>query len=211
MLTPPPQKKKPANEKTTTQIHQAIKAAEEFDALVARREAMEREIRAASERGEPSQPRERAAALVALAPAAEIGSLPPAAVDEGPLLPSTSMAIVGTLDLVAARSVEGEVLLGGGKAPAYLANVCVAPAGRRRGVGAALLERARALARDWECDGLFVHSLVVNEVAERFYLGAGFVVEAEEGAAEAARRGHCLDGVEGLGRSVLYRDATFLK
>ena len=208
---PPPPKKKPANEKTTTQIHQAIKAAEEFDALVARREAMEREIRAASERGEPSQPRERAAALVALAPAAEIGSLPPAAVDEGPLLPSTSMAIVGTLDLVAARSVEGEVLLGGGKAPAYLANVCVAPAGRRRGVGAALLERARALARDWECDGLFVHSLVVNEVAERFYLGAGFVVEAEEGAAEAARRGHCLDGVEGLGRSVLYRDATFLK
>jgi hypothetical protein len=34
---------------------------------------------------------------------------------------------------------------------------------------------------------------------------------AREGAAEAARRGHCLDGVEGLGRSVLYRDATFLK
>ena len=72
------------------------------------------------------------------------------------------------------------------------------------------LELARALAREWECDGLFVHALAVNEVAERFYARAGFVVDSEEGAAEAARRGHCLDGVEGLGRSVLYRDATFL-
>ena len=72
------------------------------------------------------------------------------------------------------------------------------------------MDRARALAREWECDGLFVHALAVNEVAERFYARAGFVVDSEEGAAEAARRGHCLDGVEGLGRSVLYRDATFL-
>ena len=119
------------------------------------------------------------------------------------------MALVGTLDLVAARSVEGERLLGGGLAPAYLANVCVAPSGRRRGVGAAMLSEARKLARSWRCDGLFVHALAVNEVAERFYTSSGFAVEQEEGAAEAARRGHCLDGVEGLGRSVLYRDATF--
>lgn len=186
-----------------------IKAGEEFDALIARREAMEKELKAASERGEPS-PRERAAALIAVAPAAEVESSLLLA-DEDLLLPSTQMALLGTLDLVAARSVEGEVLLGGGKAPAYLANVCVAPSGRRRGVGAALLAQARSLALSWGCDGLFVHSLAVNEVAERFYSGAGFVVESEEGAAEAARRGHCLDGVEGLGRSVLYRDATFSK
>lgn len=186
-----------------------MKAGEEFDALVARREAMERELKAATERGEES-PRERAAPLVALAPAAEVEAL---SIDDDLLLLSSpssqQMALVGTLDLVAARSVEGEVLLGGGKAPAYLANVCVAPSGRRRGVGDALLVQARQLARSWACDGLFVHSLAVNEIAERLYKSNGFVVEKEEGAAEAARRGRCLDGVEGLGKSVLYRDATF--
>jgi len=171
---------------------------------------MEEELRATAERGEDS-PRERAAALVALAPAAEVETAL-LSVDDDLLLSSSSssqLALVGTLDLVAARSVEGEVLLGGGKAPAYLANVCVAPSGRKRGVGDALLREARALARLWRCDGLFVHSLAVNEVAERFYKSRGFVVESEEGAASAPRRGHCLDGVEGLGRSVLYRYATF--
>ena len=198
------------------QIYQSIKAGEEFDALVARREAMELEAaRAASERGgggaESSLPRERAAALVALLPSSDLPSAADGQKEEEELLlPSSNMAVLGTLDLVAARSVEGEVLLGGGKAPAYLANVCVAPSGRRRGVGAALLARARVLAREWECDGLFVHALAVNAVAEMFYSRAGFVVDSEEGAASAARRGHCLDGVEGLGRSVLYRDATFL-
>lgn len=186
---------------------------------------MERELR------ENPSPRERAAALVALAPAdtvyysssssSESSSDPQAVERDDDLVihsgdPSSSssssssdLAVVGTLDVVAARAVDGEVLLGGGASPAYLANVCVSAAGRRRGVGAALISTARSLARSWGCDGLFVHSLAVNEVAGRFYLGLGFVVEVEEGAAEAARRGHCLDGVEGLGRSVLYRDATF--
>lgn len=204
MLSRHPLLSKKSNKK---QIHQAIKTGEEFDALVARREAMERELQAATERGDES-PRERAAALVALLPAAEVEAL---SLDQDLLLSSSGqqMALVGTLDLVAARSVEGEVLLGGGRAPAYLANVCVAPSGRRRGVGDAMLSEARSLACSWACDGLFVHSLAVNEVAERFYKSNGFVVEREEGVAEAARRGHCLDGVEGLGRSVLYRDATF--
>ena len=34
-------------------------------------------------------------------------------------------------------------------APAYLANVCVAPAAHRQGIGRRLIENARALAMEW--------------------------------------------------------------
>ena len=57
--------------------------------------------------------------------------------------------VVGPLDLHAVRALEGEVLIGDCRNAAYLANVCSAPGARRRGVGAALLGAARALAREW--------------------------------------------------------------
>ena len=52
-----------------------------------------------------------------------------------------------------------------------------------------------------------MHTLAVNEVALRFYEKQGFVVEKEEPVNKARGRGHCLDGIEGRGRSVLLRDA----
>ena len=174
------------------QIHQALKAEEEHAALLA--------ATAAPPGGD------RFAAVVALADRASVGARD----DEVDGLATPSGAVVvGTLDVVAVRAVKGEVLIGDAAAPAYMANVCTAPCARRRGVGAALLAAARSTAAAWDADALFVHALAVNEVAARFYLGAGFVVEASESIAAATRRGHCLDGVEGLGRTVLYRDATF--
>lgn len=59
------------------------------------------------------------------------------------------LAVVGTLDLYAARAMRGEVLIGDSRNAAYLANVCTAPQARRRGVGNALLAAARELAVAW--------------------------------------------------------------
>ncbi len=59
------------------------------------------------------------------------------------------LAVVGTLDLYAARAMPGEVLIGDSRNAAYLANVCTAPQARRRGVGNALLAAARELAVSW--------------------------------------------------------------
>lgn len=174
------------------QIHQALKADEEYDALLAATSAP------------PGA--ERFAAIVAVADPASLVAV--GGPDLEPLA-TPAGAVVGTLDVVSVKAVKGEALIGASAAPAYMANVCAAPCARRRGVGAALLAAARATATSWGADALFVHSLAVNQVAERFYLGAGFVVEASESVAAATRRGHCLDGVEGLGRTVLYRDVTF--
>ena len=115
--------------------------------------------------------------------------------------------VVGTLDLHAVRAMPDEVLIGNCENAAYLANVCTAPIARRRGVGEALLGRARGLAREWGVHGMYVHTLAVNEIAMRFYDRNGFVVEKEETPNQAHHRGRCLDGIEGRGRSVLLRDA----
>ncbi len=89
---------------------------------------------------------------------------------------------------------------------AYLANVCVSPAVRRRAVGRHLLDTARTTARAWGVDALYVHIMAVNERALRFYEKHGFVVEKEESSNQAHYRGHCLDGIEGAGRTLLLRD-----
>ena len=70
----------------------------------------------------------------------------------------------------------------------------------------ALLQAARGLAKEWGVDGMYVHTLAVNEIAMRFYDGNGFVIEKEETPNQAHHRGRCLDGIEGRGRSVLLRD-----
>lgn len=121
---------------------------------------------------------------------------------------SQHMAVVGSLDIHAARALPGEVLVGSSDNAAYLANVCTASAARRRGVATALLSRAREIAHMWDVDALFVHTMAVNEIAVEFYTKNGFVIDKEETSNQAHYRGRCLDGIEGRGRTVLLRDTT---
>ena len=118
----------------------------------------------------------------------------------------TYQLVVGTLDLHAVRAMPDELLIGNCSNAAYLANVCTAPIARRRGVGESLLQAARDLANKWGVDGMYVHTLAVNEIAMKFYDRNGFIIEKEETANQAHHRGRCLDGIEGRGRSVLLRD-----
>ncbi len=67
------------------------------------------------------------------------------------------------------------------------------------------------LASAWGADALYVHTMAANGAALRFYSENGFVTEQEESSDAAHRRGRCLDGVEGLGRTVLLRDTLFNK
>ena len=57
-------------------------------------------------------------------------------------------AVVGTLDVAAARAVPGEALVGQQEDAAYMLNVCAAPAVRRRGVGQAMVAAAVDTAAD---------------------------------------------------------------
>lgn len=50
--------------------------------------------------------------------------------------------VIGTLDVILAPSVEGEILRGHDRNAAYMINVCVADAARRRGVGKQLIHGA---------------------------------------------------------------------
>lgn len=209
-------------------LHQELKTREEFEALVAVRDAA---AAATAAGGDPAASSARSACLIAVAPLAAFGP-PPAASSSSPAPDPTDPhyphpalhldaaasglggvpgAVVGTLDVAYARArgaggVPGEDLVGDVRSAAYMANVCAAPPARRRGVGARLLAAARGAAVAWGADALYVHALAVNEVAARFYGGAGFVVEKEEAPTSAKARGHCLDGVEGLGRALLWRD-----
>ena len=73
-------------------------------------------------------------------------------------------------------------------------------------MGGQVLRAARAIARDWEVDALYVHIMAANERARRFYEKHGFLVDKEESSNQAHYRGHCLDGVEGAGRTILLKD-----
>jgi ribosomal protein S18 acetylase RimI-like enzyme len=195
-------------------IHQAMVAEEELAAL------KEVRARAAAAAGAPPgapPPAERSACLVALAaPAGGEGDEGGAGADADAEFEARRLRVsddgaafrllAGTLDLHAARALPGEALIGGAANAAYLANVCAARSARRRGVGETLLREARALARAWGVDALYVHALAVNAGALAFYAAAGFVVEREESANAAHYRGRCLDGEEGRGRTVLLRD-----
>lgn len=167
------------------QIHQTMIAEEEYKALKAE------QLRRLQLAGE-HQTKDRSICLVARAAA---GCDTPE--DEG---------LVGTLDLYAVRAVQGEVLIGNSNNAAYLANVCVADTARRQGVGGALIQAARQVAKTWGVEALYVHIMAVNEGAKMFYQLHGFVTEQEESSNQAHYRGHCLDGIEGRGRTMLLRD-----
>ena len=55
------------------------------------------------------------------------------------------------------------------------------------------------------CEALFVHILWVNTRARQFYESQGFYIDMEESANTAHYRGHCLEGIEGRGRTILLR------
>ena len=119
----------------------------------------------------------------------------------------TWQAAVGTLDIHYTRALPGEVLIASCTNAAYLANVCTAQAARRRGVGEAMVEEARKIARSWGAQALLVHTMAVNEIALDFYQRNGFIIEKEETSNQAHYRGRCLDGIEGRGRTVLLCDS----
>jgi hypothetical protein len=70
-------------------------------------------------------------------------------------------------------------------ARAYLSNVCVARAVRRRSVARALMAAAEAAAAVAGVRHLYVHVVADNVSAAGLYTGCGFEVEAEEGEAQA--------------------------
>ena len=153
--------------------------------------------------------------LVATCDAGVVAAETPDAVDErltyvDEATGATRM-VVGSSDVHFARALAGEFLIGDADHAAYLANVCTAEAARRRGVGVLLLESARELAGRRGVEAIFVHTMAVNEIARAFYEKYGFVVEKEETSNQAHYRGRCLDGIEGAGRTVLLRDALFLR
>ena len=129
--------------------------------------------------------------------------------DDRLLLEDCNQTVVGSLDLHIARALIGEALIGDTENAAYLANVCTSECAKRRGVGSALLKVARETARKMGVKTLYVHTMAVNEIAMKFYLGQGFIVEKEETSNQAHYRGRCLDGIEGRGRTVLLRDLCF--
>lgn len=45
--------------------------------------------------------------------------------------------------------------------------------------------------------------MAVNEIGRRLYESCGFELEQEETSNQAHYRGHCLDGIEGRGRTIL--------
>jgi hypothetical protein len=54
-------------------------------------------------------------------------------------------------------------------------------------------------------EALHVHLMAVNEIGMRLYESCGFELDQEESSNQAHYRGHCLDGIEGRGRTVLMR------
>lgn len=100
--------------------------------------------------------------------------------------------VAGTLDVNQGPRLPGEELIGqlpkGPEAEfwrAYVSNVCVEPAARRRGVAAALLESAQQVARQWGVEVLYVHVVADNLPAKELYEKSGFRVEQAESASAA--------------------------
>ncbi|KAI8466093.1 MAG: hypothetical protein J3K34DRAFT_70518 [Monoraphidium minutum] len=104
--------------------------------------------------------------------------------------------VVGSLDVnigvvLPAEELTGQLPKDGTAATrrAYLSNVCVAPAARRRGVAAALMAAAEAHAAAAGVAHLYVHVVASNDAAAALYGRMGFVVEAEETEAQARTLG----------------------
>lgn len=99
--------------------------------------------------------------------------------------------VVGSLDLNQCLWLPDELT---GKKPgvnepnhtrAYLSNVCVAKELQRNGLGYALVDKSKKLAREWGITDLYVHVAIHNEAAQKLYKKSGFVYESEEPAWKA--------------------------
>eukprot|EP00897_Mesotaenium_endlicherianum_P002424 jgi/Mesen1/2209/ME000152S01295 len=95
--------------------------------------------------------------------------------------------VIGTLDVNIGLRLPGEELSGrlpqsvdAGERRAYLSNVCVARAARRRGVGAKLVVEACSVAKGWGVEHLYVHVIADNTTAKDLYVRCGFDLEQEE-------------------------------
>ncbi|KAG8087024.1 hypothetical protein GUJ93_ZPchr0010g9544 [Zizania palustris] len=65
---------------------------------------------------------------------------------------------------------------------AYLSNVSVAKDLQRNGLGYALVDKSKKLAREWGITDLYVHVAINNEAAKKLCNKCGFVYESEEPA-----------------------------
>ncbi|KAJ7955720.1 Acyl-CoA N-acyltransferase protein [Quillaja saponaria] len=100
-------------------------------------------------------------------------------------------SVIGTLDLNQCSSLPDEIAgtkpegNGADLTRAYLSNVCVAKELQRNGLGYALIEKSKIIARDWGISDLYVHVAVENEPAKKLYMKSGFVYETDEPARQA--------------------------
>ncbi|KAK9816463.1 hypothetical protein WJX72_000602 [[Myrmecia] bisecta] len=184
----------PPERKFAGELHQLVMAENEFQLL--RQQQLDDRL---------SSSNQKFVCIIAVCAAASLPDIEAGLLVDGA---EGKEAVVGSMDLWATRALPDEYLRGSRQNPAYIANMCVAAEARRRQVGGVMLEAARSTARAWGVGAMYVHTMAVNEAARQFYAAAGFVVEKEESSNEAHYRGHCLDGVEGRGRTVLLRDAT---
>jgi ribosomal protein S18 acetylase RimI-like enzyme len=105
-------------------------------------------------------------------------------------------AVCGTLDLNRGPQLPSEQLRGregaGEGERAYISNVAVLPAARRRGVARELIAEAQRRAAQAGVRALYVHVAADNESARALYASAGFEVEAEEKAESPGQPPHLL-------------------
>nr|CAB3482609.1 unnamed protein product [Digitaria exilis] len=96
--------------------------------------------------------------------------------------------VVGTLDINQCLWLPDELT---GKRPgvnedsktrAYLSNVCVAKELQKKGLGYALVDKSKKLAREWGITDLYVHVAINNIAGQKLYKKSGFVYEGEEPA-----------------------------
>ncbi|PVH34369.1 hypothetical protein PAHAL_8G207400 [Panicum hallii] len=99
--------------------------------------------------------------------------------------------VVGSLDLNQCLWLPDELT---GKRPgvnedsqtrAYLSNVCVAKELQKKGLGYALVDKSKKLAREWGITDLYVHVAINNIAGQKLYKKSGFVYEGEEPAWKA--------------------------
>ncbi|CAD7697814.1 unnamed protein product [Ostreobium quekettii] len=179
----------PEERKFSGQLQRLVKAQEEFQLLKERN--VQREFGVGQDIG-----------ICLVAVLAEDGAH---GEDTKLLIDDGRMVVLGTLDVVVARALQGQALIGNAHSAAYLANVCVSSSARRRGVGQKLVDEAVQIAQKEGVDCVYVHIYASNTIGRRFYESCGFVVEQEEDLNMARRRGQNMDGQPGSGRTVLMK------
>ncbi|CAK9279398.1 unnamed protein product [Sphagnum jensenii] len=161
-------------------LHRKMKAEDECSALTSKVAGLE-------------QGYKRVACIIALCPLSELAdsslSLNPSC--KVVLANGEAHSVVGSLDLNQGLQLPGEL---SGDHPkdgeaeqkrGYLSNVCVAPQVHKRGIGAALLQRAQEVAQLWGVTDLYVHVVANNQAAMMLYTKGGFLYEKEETVSHA--------------------------